>query len=993
MKRLYLSLLLFAITSVYASDTKTINKYGFAGVNKTQSAQTLGHSKLSFSILGNVTNDFSMIEDRGNSRHLTQTVSYTDGSPSDTSNAYIDDFMGINGYVSFAIGIGSLFDIGVTLPVYYERFTPESDNSPITGTDVGNSGNLKGDIKLRLPLPDYQPFDIAIYGGVDVGTTNTDEDGMWVHEPEYIHTSNLTAESFGTRDLVFRGGGALTIDFGKLDGGIPWLFHFNGGYRYAMPQDDGTTPYLNIMHGSVATEFFFFEFLSLFAEYYMDIMPEFDNPTTGQKETLDIAELTGALVFHIPVGLDIHVGGTYSFVNEKYISNLNAYHIDDVNHTRSITYNGRIIPEYSVYGGITWSGFLLPQDRDDDTVVDKEDSCPDEFGHIRNGGCPFPEPDIDGDGFCDSWVSEKGFLDIFADVCKGVDECPNEKGEGKNGCPLDNPDTDADRSCDPWVKQKKMSKRFKGVWKGVDSCPTQAGPSSNKGCPHDNPDVDSDGICDPWVSQKDKLSDFANLCKGYDNCPGEPGPAANKGCPWPDPDTDGDGLCDEWVIKQKMGYFFENPTDSTVKKCKSVDKCPYEFGPADNEGCPFDNPDTDNDSVCDQWVALKKQQERFANVCKGSDKCPTEAGLLINNGCPVEDPDIDKDSLCAPWVKEKGMQDQFKTICKGIDNCPTEFGPKFNGGCPIDDPDPDKDSVCASWVTEKGMLDQFKDVCKGSDKCPTEVGPLENKGCSLDDPDVDKDSVCLPGATEKGLLKQFETVCKGADRCPTEVGPFENKGCPLDDPDLDKDSVCASWVSEKGLQKFFVGVCDGVDKCPLDAGSADNFGCPLDDPDTDKDGVCDPWVTQKKLPNKFANVCKGLDRCPLDSGSVESNGCPVKKIEENVKLEGVTFKSGSSILEPNAKKVLKTIAEQLLAPENASVNIEIHGHTDNVGRPAKNKKLSLQRAQSVVNYLASQGVPKKRMKAFGHGDEEPVADNSSSDGRELNRRIEMHRTE
>lgn len=945
MKRLYLSLLLFAITSVYASDTKTINKYGFAGVNKTQSAQTLGHSKLSFSILGNVTNDFSMIEDRGNSRHLTQTVSYTDGSPSDTSNAYIDDFMGINGYVSFAIGIGSLFDIGVTLPVYYERFTPESDNSPVTGTDVGNIGNLKGDIKLRLPLPDYQPFDIAIYGGVDVGTANTDEDGMWVHEPEYIHTSNLTAESFGTRDLVFRGGGALTIDFGKLDGGIPWLFHFNGGYRYAMPQDDGATPYLNIMHGSVATEFFFFEFLSLFAEYYMDIMPEFDNPTTGQKETLDIAELTGALVFHIPVGLDIHIGGTYSFVNEKYISNLNAYHVDDANHTRTFTYNGRIIPEYSVYGGITWSGFLLPQDRDDDTVVDKEDSCPDEFGHIRNGGCPFPEPDIDGDGFCDSWVSEKGFLDIFVDVCKGVDKCPNEKGEGKDGCPLDNPDTDSDGICDPWVKQKKMTKRFKGVCKGVDSCPTQAGPATNKGCPHDNPDVDSDGICDPWVSQKSKLSDFANLCKGYDNCPGEAGPAANKGCPWPDPDTDGDGLCDEWVIKQKMGYFFENPTDTTVKKCKSVDKCPYEFGPADNEGCPFDNPDTDKDSVCDQWVALKKQEERFANVCKGSDKCPTEAGLLINNGCPVEDPDIDKDSLCAPWVKEKGMQDQFKSVCKGIDNCPSEFGPKFNGGCPIDDPDPDKDSVCASWVIEKGMQDQFKNVCKG------------------------------------------------VDRCPTEVGPFENKGCPLDDPDLDKDSVCASWVSEKGLQKFFVGVCDGVDKCPLDAGSKDNFGCQLDDPDTDKDGVCDPWVTQKKMLNKFASICKGLDRCPLDSGSVESNGCPVKEIEENVKLEGVTFKSGSSILAPNAKRVLKTIAEQLLAPENAAVNIEIHGHTDNVGRPAKNKKLSLQRAQSVVNYLASQGVPKKRMKAFGHGDEEPVADNKTSEGRELNRRIEMHRTE
>ena len=243
------------------------------------------------------------------------------------------------------------------------------------------------------------------------------------------------------------------------------------------------------------------------------------------------------------------------------------------------------------------------------------------------------------------------------------------------------------------------------------------------------------------------------------------------------------------------------------------------------------------------------------------------------------------------------------------------------------------------------MLDQFKDVCKGSDKCPTEFGPVFNNGCPVADPDPDKDSVCASWVTEKGLLKEFESVCKGADRCPTEVGPIENKGCPLEDPDLDKD------------------------------------------------GVCDPWVTQKKLLSKFVNTCKGLDRCPLDSGSVESNGCPVKEIEENVKLEGVTFKSGSSILESNAKKVLKVIAEQLLAPENASVNIEIHGHTDNVGRPAKNKKLSLQRAQSVVNYLASQGVPKKRMKAFGHGDEEPVADNKTKEGREQNRRIEMHRAE
>ncbi len=243
------------------------------------------------------------------------------------------------------------------------------------------------------------------------------------------------------------------------------------------------------------------------------------------------------------------------------------------------------------------------------------------------------------------------------------------------------------------------------------------------------------------------------------------------------------------------------------------------------------------------------------------------------------------------------------------------------------------------------------------------------------------------------MLDQVKNICHGIDKCPAEPGPAVTGGCPTEDPDIDKDSVCASWVTEKGMLDVFKNQCHGVDKCPLDAGPADNNGCPLDNPDQDKDGVCDAWVTQKKMLDRFKDVCTGIDHCPLDSGSVANKGCPVQEIKENVKLEGVTFKSGSSILETNAKKVLKQVAEQLLAPENSKVNIEIHGHTDNVGKPAKNKTLSQQRAQSVVNYLASQGVPKSRMKAFGHGDEEPVADNSTAEGREQNRRIEMHRVE
>src|SRR5574344_984154 len=768
----------------------TLNKDAMMGVDKTQSAQSLGHSKLGIAVLGDVTRDTKVFQDAGGQLHQYN-------SNGTVTNANVTDFWGANAYVAMAIGIWHYFDFGVTLPVYYEQFSPDYLNNTactpngcpqeITGTKKGGMGDLKANLKIRFPLPEDQVFDVAVIGGASFGTADPSRSGAWVREPEYLSQTNSAA--YGFKQTTLRGTLAATVDFDKLDDGIPLQIHLNGGYRYVMSHEAYVD---HVYSASAAVELTPVEFISFFAEYYWDIIPDVGD------DNIDSKELTGAVVFHTPAGLDFHIGGEmYLGSDSKYVSNVPSYS----NESRTIKTNSRINPDYAVYGGITWAGFLLPQDRDGDGVMDNDDRCPDEKGHPKNQGCPLGEPDLDQDGICDPWVSEKGLLDEFKDVCEGIDKCPNEAGEGDDGCKLDDADPDKDGVWDGGVAQKKMQDRFKDVCTGSDNCPSQKGPAMNLGCPMDNPDADGDKICDPWVSQKNKLGDFAEMCKGYDECPGEAGPVANKGCPWPDPDVDGDGMCDEWVTQKKMGYFFENSTDSTVKKCKGLDKCPNEYGPADNDGCPLENPDPDSDGVCDSWVSEKKMQERFADICHGIDKCPAEPGPAVTGGCPTEDPDIDKDS------------------------------------------------VCASWVTEKGMLDVFK------------------------------------------------------------------------------------------------------------------------------------------------NQCHGVDKCPLDAGSVDNKGCPVEEIKENVKLDGVTFKSGSSILETNAKKVLKQIAEQLLAPENSKVNIEIHGHTDNVGKSAKNKKLSQQRAQAVVNYLASQGVPKSRMKAFGHGDEEPVADNSTAEGREQNRRIEMHRVE
>ena len=75
-----------------------------------------------------------------------------------------------------------------------------------------------------------------------------------------------------------------------------------------------------------------------------------------------------------------------------------------------------------------------------------------------------------------------------------------------------------------------------------------------------------------------------------------------------------------------------------------------------------------------------------------------------------------------------------------------------------------------------------------------------------------------------------------------------------------------------------------------------------------------------------------------------------------------------------------------------SLQIEISGHTDNVGSATYNQGLSERRANSVQVFLVGQGVKTSRMKTVGMGFDEPVAPNDTSEGKALNRRVELHIT-
>jgi OOP family OmpA-OmpF porin len=107
-------------------------------------------------------------------------------------------------------------------------------------------------------------------------------------------------------------------------------------------------------------------------------------------------------------------------------------------------------------------------------------------------------------------------------------------------------------------------------------------------------------------------------------------------------------------------------------------------------------------------------------------------------------------------------------------------------------------------------------------------------------------------------------------------------------------------------------------------------------------------------------------------------------------FDRLLFETNQAVLKPESQEQLKNVAEILKA--FPSVEVKIGGYTDNSGDAAKNLKLSQDRANSVMAELVKLGIEAKRMKAEGYGIEHPVADNSTPEGREKNRRVSLRVT-
>ncbi len=135
-----------------------------------------------------------------------------------------------------------------------------------------------------------------------------------------------------------------------------------------------------------------------------------------------------------------------------------------------------------------------------------------------------------------------------------------------------------------------------------------------------------------------------------------------------------------------------------------------------------------------------------------------------------------------------------------------------------------------------------------------------------------------------------------------------------------------------------------------------------------------------------------VDQCPDEPGGASSGGCPYRHIvvedDRIVLRHKIYFRRGKAKLDPASRPLLDEVGSALR--DRRELRVRIEGHTDSRGSARSNQWLSYQRALAVKEYLVERGISTGRLTAVGMGEENPIADNETEDGRETNRRVEFH---
>lgn len=123
---------------------------------------------------------------------------------------------------------------------------------------------------------------------------------------------------------------------------------------------------------------------------------------------------------------------------------------------------------------------------------------------------------------------------------------------------------------------------------------------------------------------------------------------------------------------------------------------------------------------------------------------------------------------------------------------------------------------------------------------------------------------------------------------------------------------------------------------------------------------------------------------------LSGTGVGIRRTNDSIKLimpGNITFAANSYNINSSFYGILNSVAKVFKKYKKSK--IAINGYTDSTGSESKNQSLSLNRANSVANYLKSQGIDSRRIKSSGYGSANPLGSNATSEGRSMNRRVEI----
>ena len=199
---------------------------------------------------------------------------------------------------------------------------------------------------------------------------------------------------------------------------------------------------------------------------------------------------------------------------------------------------------------------------------------------------------------------------------------------------------------------------------------------------------------------------------------------------------------------------------------------------------------------------------------------------------------------------------------------------------------------------------------------------------------------------------------------------------------LDADAQKADSVKTNNLGEYSFKIKPDVYTF---IASADGYENAQESMDLSKIGKSQQFSQNIYLNPAVIKVEKKMDEPKKEEPKTEN--LPTKIEENKFRLDKVFFKVGESNLLSESYEQLDGLLKMMKADPKMKIIVE--GHTDNVGDPVQNKRLSLERAFNVRTYLIGKGIAGNRIQFKGYGDTKPIADNSTEEGKKTNRRVEF----